>query len=252
MIENSKEQNKVPTIEELKELMCIPDDVCSEDKLENIFAEIADILLFHAEINIGEGISYTIEEIEFYYFKNRCFNGPIYSCTYPRNCKPSDFFFHYSGVDICFQSTEESFGGVLIRSIKRVRDSKKELIGGPMRCAMELLNTCIQTGNTMELIVNEYRIKTGNRQTTIRQGIAADYEIKEGEVQSKVQYCYFIPQDNQKWIGTRNQKIEQYKLKKESSSTKIITKNDLNYNYLDNPEARISRLTPKPQDNSTF
>ena len=126
-----------------------------ESDLFQLFADVADILLLHTEIAIGDNIRYTVEEIEFYYFKNGCFDNSIYNCSYPRNSKACDFLWHYSGVDICFESTNDSFGGVLIRSLKKrtIENggcTNDELIGGPMRCATDMANASMKTGNRMK------------------------------------------------------------------------------------------------------
>ena len=228
------------TIEELKNKMCIP-EVISREKLEDVFTEIADILLLHSELNIGENVSYTIEEVEFYYFRNGCFDDPIYSCSYPRNCNSGDFYFHYSGVDICFQSTQDSFGGVLIRSLRKTKGNNVGLIGGPMRCATELMNTCFQEGKLMKIKVNEKRIKEVTPQKTIRQGVDADYNIQNGIIEPVARYCYYIPQEKKQWSRTRK---DVFVLKKESAKSlkKILIKKDVNDNYKNNPEERVSNI----------
>jgi hypothetical protein len=227
-----------------------------ESNLHQLFDDIADILLLHTEIAIGDSIRYTIEEIEFYYFKNGCFNNSIYNCSYPRNSQACDFLWHYSGVDICFESTNDSFGGVLIRSLKKRtiengECTNDELIGGPMRCATDLTNTSMKTGNRMELVINEQPIKVATPQTTIRQGVEADYEIKNEEIDPKVLFCYYIPQDNPQWARKRKNVPV---LAKESSnqSVRIVFKQkDVTDYYKDNPEDRILNLKKKLQKKNT-
>lgn len=230
-------------IEELRNKMCIPADA-SKDDIAKTFEEIADILLLHSEIAIGESTRYTIEEIEFYYFREGCFNEPEYYCTYPRKCNACSFFWHYSGVDICFESTEKSFGGVLIRSLKKQEEAEENaLIGGPIRCAMELANACLKEGSIMELIVNEQKIKEILPQTTIRQGIKADYIMKDGKIVPINKYCYFIPQEkNPHWIRTRTDVCELIKESSRESTKKVlINKKKIDY-YRDNPEDRVANM----------
>ena len=65
-------------MEDLKQLLSQLDANSSVGSIESTFSKIAEILLLHSKICIGDKI-YTIEEIEFYYFKNGCLNGPIYN-----------------------------------------------------------------------------------------------------------------------------------------------------------------------------
>lgn len=223
-----------------------------ESDLHQLFAEIADILLLHTEIAIGDSIRYTIEEIEFYYFKNGCFDNSIYNCSYPRNSKACDFFWHYSGVDICFESTNDSFGGVLIRSLKKRtikngESTNDELIGGPMRCATDMANTSIEKGKRMELVINENAVKDATPQTTIRQGVEADYEIKNGEIDPKVLFCYYIPQDNPQWARKRENVPVLAKESSKQSVRKVFKQKDVTDYYKDNPEDRILNLKKKLQ-----
>ena len=169
-------------------------------EMEVYFDKLSDYLFHHLAIKAGEK-TYTFIEVEFYYYnKNGIFNGPLYSCTYPRTRNAGQFFWHYSGLDICFESSEENryFGGILIRSLKKQKDDQKkndeereEIIAGPMRCSDEILNSC--ETKLPELI--EYESNPDSEpQTTFRYGVKTDKE------QDK--YRYFIPQD--KWTRTRN------------------------------------------------
>ena len=58
--------------------------------------------------------------------------------TYERTLHAGDIFFHRYGFDICFNSSEEAYGGVLVRSLLRLSDYK--IINGPRRCANAILN----------------------------------------------------------------------------------------------------------------
>jgi len=231
-------------IEELRNKMCIPADA-SKDDIAKTFEEIADILLLHSEIAIGESTRYTIEEIEFYYFREGCFNEPEYYCTYPRKCNACSFFWHYSGVDICFESTKKSFGGVLIRSLKKREEPEENaLIGGPMRCAIELANACFNEGCIMQLIVNEHKIKEGAPKTTIRQGIKADYKVRdEKKIVPINEYCYYIPQENNPhWIRSRINVCELIKEPLNEFKKKVIIKEKKTDYYKDNPQDRDKML----------
>jgi hypothetical protein len=109
----------------------------------------------------------------------------------------------------------------------------------------------MKTGNRMELVINEQPIKVATPQTTIRQGVEADYEIKNEEIDPKVLFCYYIPQDNPQWARKRKNVPV---LAKESSnqSVRIVFKQkDVTDYYKDNPEDRILNLKKKLQKKNT-
>jgi len=58
--------------------------------------------------------------------------------SYKRESSTGNIFFHNFGFDICFNSSEEAYGGVLVRSLLRLSDH--EIINGPRRCANAILN----------------------------------------------------------------------------------------------------------------
>lgn len=148
------------------------------DNIQQYFAEVADYLFKHVAIQAGE-TRFTFAEIEFYYYKEGEFEGPLYNCTYPRTRKSGKFFWHYSGMDICFESSEEKkyFGGILIRSVKR----GSEIIAGPMRCSDEIMNSC--DGELPCLVDRETACETPV--STIRYGIEADNN-------QNMKFCFYI------------------------------------------------------------
>ena len=58
--------------------------------------------------------------------------------TYKRVSSAGDIFFHNSGFDICFKSSEEAYGGILVRSLWPLGQAQP--IVGPCRCANAILN----------------------------------------------------------------------------------------------------------------
>lgn len=88
-------------------------------------------------------------EIEFYiYDKDKHADEHVYY----RNKKAGELFFHYSGMDICFESSSPQpnngnkdvrFGGILIRALERI-GSDNQLFGGPLVCMCEIINTATE------------------------------------------------------------------------------------------------------------
>lgn len=120
-------------------------EITSENYLV-LFKEITDCLIHYNSIVCGNR-TFRLAEIEFYYYDKRCLDNEWNRRTYPRTKKEAgELFFHYSGVDICFPSdfSNGTFGGILIRSL--YEESTKQYICGPLLCANEMLNACVETG----------------------------------------------------------------------------------------------------------
>jgi len=105
---SSLDPNKA-TQKEIEKFMC--------DLLEDYVLEVAGEKFAFAEIEI-----YTSAD------KN----------TYKRVSSAGDIFFHKYGFDICFESSEEAYGGILVRSLWPL--GQAEPIVGPCRCANAILN----------------------------------------------------------------------------------------------------------------
>lgn len=151
--------------EKLEEFESQIKGITNEEGLQNKFEELAKELINNFCIKCGEK-KYFFAEIEFYYYDKVNFNKEWNWETYPRNDKDAgDLFFHYSGVDICFDShfKDGRFGGILIRSLYD-KDINK-YITGPTVCANELLNSCSKFKKMPEIEyeINECVVKHTNR-----------------------------------------------------------------------------------------
>ena len=150
-------------------------------------------------------------EIEFYYYKKEKsgannFDAAWNKETYPRNADAGDFFFHYSGVDICFQSRFDDsksekgnedlgeFGGILIRSLL---DGDK-ILAGPLFCANAMLNVCKE--HMPELV--QAVPKTYVLEKTTRCGIASDNAQCEGGID-------LHRTENEECVSTDNGQVKQ-------------------------------------------
>lgn len=61
--------------------------------------------------------------------------------TYPRVKKALDIFYHYTGLDICFESNGKTHsGGILIRAVKKIDGGENSFIGGPLKLKDTILN----------------------------------------------------------------------------------------------------------------
>ena len=181
------------------------------ESVQVYFDNLAGFMFNNIQICAGDD-TYTFIEVEFYYYDKIKFNGPIYDCTYPRTRSTGSFFWHYSGTDICFDSDENKgyYGGILIRSLKKITENGEEIIAGPMRCVNELMNSCVDKIPFLEDKTEEDKTLP---QKTIRYGIAADKNAFQNNENIEPRYCYFCPQTN--WtrvrvIGMNNKKKIDY------------------------------------------
>ena len=104
----------------------------SEETVKQRFELIAKQLFNQYEIIKGEK-TYDFLEIEFYFYSN---NHPD-TTTYKRNMPAGQWHTHLSGVDITFESNDDYYGGVLIRSII---DHENKVINGPLCTLIELFD----------------------------------------------------------------------------------------------------------------
>lgn len=130
-------------MDKLKKIMKDPFDGLTKEDVQDKCFEIAKTLFSNYCINCN-GTKYYFMEIEFYYYEKGLWDDAWNVVTYARNgYAAGDFFYHLSGIDICFESSynndKAKFGGVLIRAIK---DVNNKIIAGPLKCKDEILNAC--------------------------------------------------------------------------------------------------------------
>lgn len=144
----------------IKELLQDPLDMMAVSNVQDQFRKIAENLFKYCYIKCGAK-KYYFAEIEFYYYDKNEENGlnkEWNEKTYPRDKKyAGELFFHYSGVDICFDSSYEKgkFGGILIRSLK---EDCGKYITGPTVCMLEILNVCTNEKPRLEMLNEKYNI----------------------------------------------------------------------------------------------
>ena len=171
----------------------------SDDTLE----KIAKGIICNSYINNGSDTKYIPIEIEFYYHSPRLpfKKGENYEkdhITYPRDIQESGkLLYHYSGIDICFESIEckkarPEFGGILIRSLLKINDKneEEEIIYGPLCCKDVLLNEAKKLPSLeyhadkcrkYDLVASKKRVGISNENTDLNlRYYAGEYASKEG------------------------------------------------------------------------
>lgn len=215
-------------IKRLKDyLHCIGNgkDIYSSKEIDDKFKDIADILLNKCVIKVGEK-RFRMTEIEFYLFSKE--HKDI--IAYPRTeMKGGEWFFHASGVDICFKShckkngdaflydMENEFGGILIRSIMEVDKANIPINSKPIKGPLKSMDTLFKVF-----------------------GAFADRDMAQIATIIEAEYLpYLIPKNSKRFIPLRNG--EEAKLKSIFSETYKI-KDDT---YLKWKDTFISSLNYK-------
>lgn len=122
-----------------------------EDSIHYFMREL--INNYQLEVN---GNTYYFEEIEFYYF------APNHEDTIviKRKQKAGDIFFHGYGFDICFETTENSYGGILVRSLYKEKTDEQSsyILLGPFNCLIEVLKN-IDSNKELKISINNKILK---------------------------------------------------------------------------------------------
>lgn len=146
----------------------------------------------------GEDIYY-FQEIEFYLYTKEHKDDKN---VYPRICKTGQWFVHYSGVDIAFETRlngkeVNQCGGILIRALRK--EGTNEIIAGPLRCLMELFNYC-NTFPSIEPKKKKIMFNDEGLKITSRIGISDDKEYR----------FYIEPKEESDKHVIKNKDVPQY------------------------------------------
>lgn len=192
---------------DLKTLLTNPFD--GKTDFQNECMRIANDLFSNYGIKCGNKI-FRFAEIEFYYYKkdglvaNANWDKDWNKETYPRNKKAGELFFHYSGVDVCFECNYEEkerdnedgeFGGILIRSLFDGQD----ILAGPLFCSNTMLNACIDSIPKVipiNEIAERIEYKEGDIQTRRRFGIQSDKDT----INMPFELCFYVASINGKQL----------------------------------------------------
>ncbi len=132
------------------------------DNVEGSFDKIAKSLLLNTLVKINNE-SYTLTEIEFYYFHKDIHED---SYTHKHDKGEGVWRFHNSGIDITLGSSSLCYGGVLIRGIKN--NSNGKFTNGPRRVLREWFKSFGSIMHTTHFQVVESLNKVDNLRKTFR------------------------------------------------------------------------------------
>jgi hypothetical protein len=104
----------------MKEISC---EVRKPEELEGMFLELTSILMNECELSVGE-VKYRIVECEVYYHEPNKHSDP-YAHQVIEQLKVGNWYFNGFGLDLTFGNEKNKiYGGILLRAIKRLKDSK--------------------------------------------------------------------------------------------------------------------------------
>ncbi|MFL1707207.1 sulfate ABC transporter ATP-binding protein [Campylobacter sp. MOP7] len=148
-----------------------------DENLKNYFSkldlsgEISDKFLEQFMKDLITNRTLVISGIEFAFAEIEIYLSSKDKNVYKRSTKAGEIFFHNFGFDICFETKDGKFGGVLIRSLRQIYpENKSEFILGPRRCMSKILNSDIKELN-FTLKISEDQENFGSRSQRIRREI---------------------------------------------------------------------------------
>lgn len=122
-----------------------------EDSIHHFMSE----LIYNYQLQVN-GETYYFEEIEFYY------SAPNHKdeIAIKRKQKAGDIFFHGYGFDICFETTDNSHGGILVRSLYKEKPDEQNsyIVLGPFNCLIEVLKN-IDSNKELKISINNKILK---------------------------------------------------------------------------------------------
>ena len=183
----------------IKQLLTISPTL-TKDYIVSNNQRLAELFFNHYEIVKGNKY-YNFLEIEFYFYSNN--HQDI--TTYKRNMPAGQWHTHLSGVDITFESNNEYYGGILIRSII---DNEGNTINGPLCTLFELFDNIDIDGDN----INIPRIRKKEKSEAIHIEATTRFNIKSGEYKN-CNYRYYNASKDIKWKSsyaanpTRNKQL---------------------------------------------
>lgn len=130
---------------ELKTKLVLHDDM-NTNNVQSLMNELTPFIMDNYKIFNGKN-AYSILEMEYYIHtplhQDKRSNSDTTTVYSRPGKKAGDMFFHFSGMDICFEPDQNSYGGILIRSLVDESDPS-HIIKGPCKCLVDLMNTATE------------------------------------------------------------------------------------------------------------
>ncbi|MEI9912367.1 MAG: hypothetical protein WDO71_23560 [Bacteroidota bacterium] len=163
-------------------------DIITENKetIQQSFDRIAVDIIHNWSLKVDQDI-YSFTEIEFYFFFADIHED---NSTHEHKYDKCKWRFHLQGLDITFQTTEKSDGGILIRGLKTVKGN----VNGPKR----VLESIFKSLGDVVSIQKEFGLilKTEASSEQIRKTIRHGLSKTQDNPFKDSFYRYFVDIDN--------------------------------------------------------
>ena len=123
--------------------------------------------------------------------------------TYKRVSSAGDIFFHNFGFDICFESSEEDYGGILVRSLWPLGQAQP--IVGPCRCANAIWNISARSLSFCLLEAGENRQEMDKFSCRVRR---ADLDESGKQIDDRRR---LTSREFESWLESDKKEAEKYK-----------------------------------------
>lgn len=175
------------------------------NNIANSFDRIAKELIndFVLKVNDSE---FRFTEIEFYYFIKGIHEDNI---THEHKRKQGMWRAHNQGFDLTLSSTEDSYGGILIRGLKQ--ESNNKYTNGPRRCIFQIFENFNNINGLPSTIELKYELKN---KTTIFKTFRKLSDNQQQKCFAKSYYRYYT--EIEKWQSKHitNKQINAMKTKR--------------------------------------
>lgn len=181
----------------------------SQQSIQYSFENIAKDLILNWQLKINDSL-FTFTEIEFYYFHKGIHED---NAAHEHEYDQGLWRFHSQGLDITFQSSEISDGGILIRGLK----SEKGYINGPRRIVETIFKRFNQVTNVQQQFGLVLKKKRESKEIfkTSRHGLSN----KQENLLKDEQYRYYT--DIDVWENKHVSRSEKDKIKSNSQRLEI-------------------------------
>lgn len=184
-------------------------DIRTRETIKYSFDRIAKEIITGWQLKIDNEL-FSFTEIEFYYFCEAVHED---NSTHEHNYDEGLWRFHSQGIDITFQSTDISDGGILIRGLK----SEKGYINGPRR----ILETIFKTFNSVTNIQHQFGLVSESSTIPVTIFKTTRHGLSKTEQNAFNNYPYRYYTDLVNWDNKHVSESEKAKIELNSKKLEI-------------------------------
>jgi len=188
-------------------------DTTSRETIQNSFENIAKDILLNWQLKINDSL-FSFTEIEFYFFYKGIHED---NATHIHDYNQGLWRSHSQGLDITFQWSEISDGGILIRGLKSDNKSDKEYVNGPRR----IVETIFKNFNPVTSIQQQFGLVPKNENESLEIFKTGRHGLSNTQVNSFKDEPYRYYTDIDSWEKKHVSQSEKDKIKSNSKRVEI-------------------------------